>query len=594
MQKIFLMILYGLPTCISSGWGQSFRPICHADRSALSVPVISNLTYDSIHQTGVTFFWSTDVPADSKVGWMVSDSNYQPVVFTDSMVIAEATTNHIVPLSGLQPGMVYRYQVTSGNGEGTATDSGYFITQSTSSGSMEAYFNHTVDTTVSTGEKAKGDQDFETLLIDRIKNADHSIDITLWEFANITAIADELVKAKDRGVQVRFIYNHAPNTPLIDTLLAHGIPVLKREFDTTYAMHNKFWIFDYRDNPDAGACYLNTGSANVSHPMFHTDRNNMIVIQDKSLCAVYTREFEQMWGSHGNLPDLTRSRFGTQKTDNVPHLLNVAGTRMEVWFCPIGNISLKYCNLFHAYATKSVFFCMFKFYLTDIEDTLHAFINHGMGISGVFDSSHAFRHESVYGRMKGIDTLGAWNPPADVFFDPIDGLLHHKYCIIDADAEEGNKITVTGSFNWDPVTNAGNDENSLVIFSPRINNLFYQEFMARYKESGGVLLGGNLGSEPPDAGSGVMNLRCFPNPFRDKTTIQFMLDQPEKITLEIFNNLGRLLYQSNVQIMEPGLQHIPIQTPFEVSALPEGLLVFRLWTGSVTRTLRVIHHSPNH
>jgi len=237
---------------------------------------------------------------------------------------------------------------------------------------------------------------------------------------------------------------------------------------------------------------------------------------------------------------------------------------------------------------------MFKFYLTDIEDTLHALFNRGMRISGVFDSSHAFREESVYPRMKGIASTGAWNPSADVFFDPIDGLLHHKYCIIDADAEEGNKITVTGSFNWDPVTNAGNDENSLVIFSPRINNLFYQEFMARYKESGGVLLGGNLGSEPPDAGSGVMNLRCFPNPFRDKTTIEFMLDQPEKVTLEIFNNLGRLLYQSNVQIMEPGLQHIPIQAPFEVSTLPEGLLVFRLWTGSVTRTLRVIHHSSNH
>jgi len=565
-------------------WSQNIARPGSSGLQGRSIPVISSLTYDSIDETGVTLFWTTDVPADSKVWWMASDSNYQPVVFTDSMVIAEAVTVHIVPVSSLQPGKIFRYQVTSGNGEGTATDSGYFITQSASSGSVEAYFNHTVDTTVSTGEKAKGDQDFETLLIDRIEQANHSIDITLWEFANMTAIADELVKAKDRGVKVRFIYNHAPNTPLIDTLLAHGIPVLKREFDTTYAMHNKFWIFDYRSNPDAGTCYLNTGSANVSHPMFHTDRNNMIVIQDKSLCAVYTRQFEQMWGSHGNLPDTTRSRFGTQKTDNVPHLLNVDGTRMEVWFCPTGNISLKYCDLFHENATKSVFFCMFKFYLTDIEDTLHALFNRGMGISGVFDSSHAFREESVYPRLKGIASTGAWNPPADVFFDPIDGLLHHKYCIIDADAVTGNKITVTGSYNWDPVTNAGNDENSLVIFSPRINNLYYQEFMARYKESGGSLVGSGI--REIDSGPSIYShiLKIFPNPCVETATAIFTISLNSHVVMELFDNMGRKVEILANQVLGEGKYEILLNT----SLLPQGIYFLRLQAGTVESMEKIV------
>lgn len=585
MQKVFLMLLFGLLIHFGSMRAQSFSPDCQADPPGLTGPLITNLTYDSIHQTSVTLFWTTDIPADSKVWWMVSDSNYQPVVYTDSLFVTDEVTDHVIPLTGLLPGMIYRFRISSGNGNGTASDSGYLITQSTSSGSMEAYFNHTVDTAVSTGEKAKGDQDFEALLINRIEHANHSIDITLWEFANLTAIADDLVKAKKRGVKVRFIYNHAPNTPLIDTLLSNGIPVLKREFDTTYAMHNKFWIFDYRNNPDPGTCYLNTGSANVSHPMFHADRNNMIVIQDKSLCAVYTREFEQMWGSHGDLPCTTRSRFGTQKSDNVPHLLNVAGTRMEVWFCPTGNISLKYCNLFHAYATKSVFFCMFKFYLTDIEDTLHALFNRGMEISGVFDSSHAFREESVYPQMKGIASTGAWNPPADVFFDPIDGLLHHKYCIIDADAEEGNKITVTGSFNWDPVTNAGNDENSLVIFGPRVNNLYFQEFMARYKESGGTLLGTGMGIDQPGNSPGISQLHNYPNPFYDQTTICFELKQPESAILEIFDHLGRRALYESIPVTEGSLRQINI----DGSDLPAGLLLCRITAGSKTGILRLIH-----
>jgi phosphatidylserine/phosphatidylglycerophosphate/cardiolipin synthase-like enzyme len=551
------------------------------DRAWFSVPVLSGLTYDSITQTGVTLFWITDAPADSKVWWMVSDSNYQPLVFTDSLIVLDAVTDHVVSLTGLQPGTIYRYCITSANNDGTASDTGYFITQSNSSGSMEAYFNHTVDTTVNAGEKANGDQNFEDLLIDRIGHASHSIDITLWEFANLTAIADELVKATKRGVKIRFIYNHAPNTPLIDTLLAHGIPVLKREYDTTYDMHNKFWIFDYRNNFDPGTCYLNTGSANVSHPMFHSDRNNMIVIQDKSLCAVYTREFEQMWGSHGDLPDTIRSRFGTHKIDNVPHLLNVAGTRMEVWFCPIGNVASKYCNLFHANATKSVFFCMFKFYLTDIEDTLHTLFNRGMGISGVFDSSHALRKESVYLLMKGKADSGAWNPPADVFFDPVDGLLHHKYCIIDADAEAGNKITVTGSFNWDPETNAGNDDNALVIFSPRINNLYFQEFMARYRESGGSLIGM---AESEHQGFDGMLEQNYPNPASGTTKIRYHIPEAGRVRLQVFDLHGIQLVLLLDKTETAGTHEVT----WDAAGFPAGVYYYMLTTANFCQTREMV------
>lgn len=561
--------------------GQSVVRSGVSGQEGRSLPVISNLHYDSINRDGVALFWTTDVPADSKVWWMAPDSNYQPKAFTDSLFISEDVTGHVIPLENLSPGTIYQYMITSGNAEGTAVDSGYLITQSTSSGSVEVYFNHSVDTAVSTGENAKGDQDFETILDDLIEHAEHSIDITLWEFADETAIADALVRAKDRGVKVRFIYNHAPNTPLIDTLLVHGIPVLKREFDTTYAMHNKFWIFDYRNNPDPGTCYLNTGSSNVSHPMFHSDRNNMVIVQDASLCAIYTRQFELMWGSNTDLPDSSRARFGTQKFDNVPHLLDVDGTRMEVWFCPTDDVSAKYCDLFHVNTTKSVFFCMFKFYLTDIEDTLHAIFNRGMEVSGVFDSSHAFRAESVYPRMKGIDSTGAWNPPADVFFDPIDGLLHHKYCIIDADAEAGNKITVTGSYNWDPVTDAGNDENSLVIFSPRVNNLYFQEFMARYRESGGMLIGLVY---PDREGQGVLLKQNYPNPFAGTTTIRYQLPACDRVNICIYNMNGQIMAQLVNETEQAGIHEVT----WNATSLPAGIYYCRLRTTKSGETRKMV------
>jgi len=542
---------------------------------------ITNLYYDSITQTGITLFWTTDSPSDSKVWWMVPDSNYQPLVFTDSLFFTDEVADHEVPLTGLHPETIYRFRITSGNTEGTAADTGYFITQSTSSGSVDAYFNHTVDTTVSNGEKAKGSQNFEDLLMDRINQSTYSIDITLWEFADLTAIANALVQAKERGVKIRFIYNHDPNTPLIDSLLVHGMPVLKRNFDTVYAMHNKFWIFDYRGNPDAVTCYLNTGSSNVSHPMFHSDRNNMIFIQDASLCAVYTREFEQMWGSHKNFPDPVRARFGAQKTDNVPHLLNVAGTRMEVWFAPTDHVSSRYCSLIRAKTTKSFFFSIFKFSLEDIGDTLHAIFNAGKNISGVFDFSHAFREKSVYPQMKGISATGAWNPPADVFIDTIDGLLHHKYCLVDADAESGNKITVTGSYNWDPTTDAGNDENSLVIFNDRINNLCFQEFMARYRESGGKLIGM---VEPGSGGSGCLLEQNYPNPFHSATKIRYHLPEAGLVTIMIFDQYGNNIVQLVREKEQAGIHEVN----WDASVIAAGVYYYRLMAEGFSQTKKMV------
>jgi len=267
-----------------------------------SGPVISNLTYDNITQTGLTVYWNTDIQADSKIKWMVSDSNYKPLIFTDSAYNANPVTNHTIQINNLQPATIYKYLVISQDTGGSTSDSGYFLTQSNSSGRIDVYFNHSVDTLVSSGEKAKGNQNFETLLLNRIDSAQHSIDITLWEFSYYNTISAALINAKNRGVKVRFICNHGAYTPQIDSLISNGIPVIKRNYDTTYDMHNKFMIFDYRYNNNANTKYLWTGSTNVSHAQFNSDKNNIIVVQDESLSAVYTREFEEMWGSHTDQP----------------------------------------------------------------------------------------------------------------------------------------------------------------------------------------------------------------------------------------------------------------------------------------------------
>jgi phosphatidylserine/phosphatidylglycerophosphate/cardiolipin synthase-like enzyme len=546
-------------------------------------PVISNLTYDSITQTGLIVFWITDSPADSKILWMAPDSNYQPLIFTDSLYFAAAVTNHVLQISNLQPAKIYKYRIMSQNTGGTTVDSGYFMTQSASSGKVDVYFNHSVDTTVSTGEKANGNQNFETLLINRIDSANYSIDITLWEFTYYTSVLTELIKAKDRGVKIRFIYtDNTPDSPLVDSLRNHDIPVLKRNYDTTHSMHNKFWIFDYRYNSNANSKYLWTGSTNVSHAQFKEDRNNVIVIQDESLCATYTREFEEMWGSHTDLPDASRAKFGAEKVNNVPHILNVAGTRMEVWFSPSDSVTSYVCNLIQTKTTKSLFFCMYKFTLSNFEDALHTVFRQGISISGVFDSSNSVDQGCAYLRMKGANVPNAWDPPADVFIDTIDGLLHHKYFITDANSSAGNKITVTGSFNWEPDASLKNDENSLIVFNARVNNLYFQEFYKRYRESGGTTIGmQNINTKALNNFQLGQNI---PNPFNTVTKIEFEMPQAGIVKLIVFDAFGREIITLVNEKRSPGTY----DANWNASQYPGGVYYYRLTVDGFSETKKMI------
>jgi hypothetical protein len=86
-----------------------------ASKSAGNGLVISELTYDKITKNGVTLYWQTDLPADSKIKWMVADSNDQPLSFTDSIENAAQVTNHAIPLSNLKPATIYKYNVISQN-----------------------------------------------------------------------------------------------------------------------------------------------------------------------------------------------------------------------------------------------------------------------------------------------------------------------------------------------------------------------------------------------------------------------------------------------------------------------------------------------
>jgi hypothetical protein len=126
----------------------------------------------------------------------------------------------------------------------------------------------------------------------------------------------------------------------------------------------------------------------------------------------------------------------------------------------------------------------------------------------------------------------------------LDGLpggvdLHHKYLLIDSGHFESDPIVVTGSANWSFSADTRNDENTLVIHSRRIANLYHQEWAPRYHEAGGT---GDIDVvATPDVGALTALMRVFPNPFPASAAIHFTLDESARVGLRVFDAAGRLV-----------------------------------------------------
>jgi hypothetical protein len=227
---------------------------------------------------------------------------------------------------------------------------------------------------------------------------------------------------------------------------------------------------------------------------------------------------------------------------------------------------------------------MLKFELPEIENALHTIFTDDKKIKGVFDLSNAFLLNSAYPRMKGLAVPDSWNPHADVFPDTLSGLIHHKYLIIDANSSGGNKITSTGSFNWETPATTGNDENSLTIFDARVNNLYYQEFHSRYRESGGELIGLGIENVSSEVPSGFSLFQNYPNPFNTATNIKFTVANSGEVKIQVFDMMGCLVKTLVNELLKPGTYELS----FDGSSLPNGIYFYRLSAAGFSETRRMI------
>ena len=287
-------------------------------------------------------------------------------------------------------------------------------------------------------------------LVEKINAAQTSIHIASFEF-DLIPVADALVAAKQRGVDVRWVTDdehgldadEEPGHGQFAMLQEAGIEV--RSDSRTALMHNKFWIFDGE--------IVWTGSTNITENGVFKQDNNTIVIQSPELAAIYEREFQEMWD--GQFGPRSPSQLDEQITE-------VNGSRVVVVFTSEDPAIADAIVPLVQSASSSVRFLAFSFTDFPLAEAMSQRSSAGVDVAGVFErvGSETEAAELRTLMCRGVPVRQDGNP----------SFMHHKFIVVD------ERIVITGSMNYSTNAEESNDENVIIIDNAEIARLYIQEF----------------------------------------------------------------------------------------------------------------------
>ncbi len=514
----------------------------------VGIPEIIDIT-----STTATITFESTVPGSSEIEYGPTDA------YGSTAGDAGASeTMHTVEITGLDPNSVlhFRAKCTDPGGTGYGLDQ-MLATANDQPGELHVMMSFTVDHSYAdTGNEVPASQNMSSHVSNLINTATYSVDACLYSFS-LTNVRDALIAAHNRGCMVRLMIEAENSHTAANACQAAGIPYIDSEYggnhgsDDGYGiMHNKFIVVDGRDT-DKYNDWVWTGSANMSISG-NDDVNNGVKIQDYGLAQTYTLEFNEMWGSDTQTPVSGNSRMGSNKYNDTPHEFRINGIRVEQYMSPSDDVHARITDAAET-ADHSIYFSILAFTNYNLSDAMKdhrdALGNPNFEIRGVFNEGLGdCSNGSVFYQMAG-DACSpfAWADPADVWIDfPLPGsrLLHHKYMIVDVNWPDDDPLVVTGSHNWSFSATSVNDENTVMLHSQSVANMFLQEFAQRYHESGGT---GGLGVQTTVPGEGeapgnliLGEVGSYPNPFNPTTNISFVTKTDANISIKIYDVSGKL------------------------------------------------------
>jgi len=528
-----------------------------------TIPQISNISYNEFQ---VSF--ETNLSCEIKLDVYNNETHEFIKTLNNTN-----TTKHSFIISGLQSATIYKLIIKSGE---NILDSILAITSSKeSSGKIEVFFNKDIDSSYAiSGNVAKGNVAFDSVIIDKINNANYSIDVCIYSFS-LPNIANAIVDAYKKGIKVRVIYMNRDEQDGIEILRNNNIPIIDNSYgnnDGQESMHNKFIVIDNRDNISEKDDIVIISSANYTYNGLDDAAQNMLVIEDKALAKIYTKEFEQMWGSNTDTPDENNAAFSEKKKQLTPNIVNVKGTIIEQYMGPQGNIIKHIVDKIKT-ADYSIYFSIFAFTHRDIEYALKdKFEKENINLRGIFDDGQD--DNTPYFDMIGT-TNYAWYKKPDVYLDNTPFILHHKYMIIDGESPNSDPIVIAGSANWSYNVENDNDENTIIIHDYKIANQFVQEFAKRYKEAGGTGQFTNINEN--NSKKDNIKIKFYPNPCKNYITISTNITNSFVTT--IYNIMGRKIMTQKIS------NNHKLSLP---SNMPNGIYFYKIRYNKQTLTGKFI------
>lgn len=394
------------------------------------------------------------------------------------------TTNPSITITGGDPAQLFYVQAVAQDG-GTLyeSDTLVFITKSNSTGKITPYFNRPVDHDfASAGNEAMHlDNLIDDTLVEYINRAEESIDLAVYNTTSSSSVAnyiDALNQAHANGVQVRVVYCASTgNTGIAN--LDPSVPKLiapEPDFNNNIGiMHNKFFVFD-ANSTDPNKPFVWTGSTNLTTQQINTDPNNVIIIQDQSLAKTYQLEFEEMWGGNSSNPDPANAKFGIEKKNNTPNVLNIADKRVECYFSPSDGTNQRILDAINE-AEDDLIVNTMLITRSDIASAINFMHATGSNVSVALNSES---------QSSQFNTLRTSLNGRLVEYTSQTGVLHHKAMLGNV-LSGNNTFVLTGSHNWSASAEDRNDENTLIIYDAEIANQYLQEFMARFEPMAGQI-----------------------------------------------------------------------------------------------------------
>ncbi|HUM28453.1 MAG TPA: phospholipase D-like domain-containing protein, partial [Anaerolineales bacterium] len=225
----------------------------------------------------------------------------------------------------------------------------------------------------------------EEKLIQWINAAQVSIHIASFEF-NLTPVAEALIAAKNRGVDVKWItddeyglkIDSEPERRQFSLLMGAGIEV-KDDAGREAFMHNKFWIFDQQA--------VWTGSTNITVNGIFKQNNNVIVLRSPEIAYIYEREFQELWsGQFGpRAPSTISNQWAILDTTPVQVLFSSEDNAMSSLLAVVND------------AKFSIRFLAFSFTDDALAQTMIERFKAGVDVQGVYET---LASTSIYSDLK--------------------------------------------------------------------------------------------------------------------------------------------------------------------------------------------------